>query len=78
MSDKPLDSRISGHEGLTIRALDYGGFLVTHPDIYNVKALYFASTTMEEAFSFIKQTFKALADKHTTNENSLTAGKRDE
>lgn len=51
---------VSRHEGLTIRALDHGGYLVTHPDIYTVKALYSASTTIEEAFAFVKRTFEEL------------------
>ena len=45
----------SKQEGLTLRALDHGGFLVAHPDIYTVKALYFAATTIDEAFEFMRK-----------------------
>lgn len=50
-----LTPSFSKQEGLTLRALDHGGFLVAHPDIYTVKALYFAATTIDEAFEFMRK-----------------------
>lgn len=47
-------AEISRSEGLTLRRLKHGGYLVTHPDIYAVKALYFGASTIEEAFAFMK------------------------
>ena len=46
---------ISRQEGLTLRQLKHGGYLVTHPDIYNLGSLYFAATTFDEAVGFMKE-----------------------
>jgi hypothetical protein len=40
--------------GLQIRRLKHGGYLVCHPDIYILGALFFAATTIDEAFTFIR------------------------
>lgn len=41
-------------KGLQVRRLDHGGFLVCHTDIYELGSLYFAATTLDEAFAFIR------------------------
>lgn len=43
-------------EGITITKLRFGGYLVRHPTIYEMGALYFAATTIDEAFQFIRDT----------------------
>lgn len=48
-------AEISRCEGLTLRRLPHGGYLVTHPDIYTVRSLYIAATTIDEAFAFMKE-----------------------
>lgn len=48
-------AEINRQEGLTLRRLKHGGFLVTHPDIYNLGSLYIAATTIEEAFAFMRE-----------------------
>lgn len=45
---------LTRYEGLSVRKLTHGGYLVTHPDIYNEGALYMAATTIDEVFSFIR------------------------
>ena len=47
-------SVLTRYEGLSLRRLTHGGFLVTHPDIYTVESLYMAATTIEEAFAFMQ------------------------
>lgn len=44
-----------GQYGLQIRRLKHGGYLVCHPDIYELGALWLAATTIDEAFVFIRQ-----------------------
>lgn len=45
---------LTKYEGLSLRRLTHGGFLVTHPDIYTVQSLYMAATTIDEAFAFMR------------------------
>lgn len=52
---------LSRYEGLTIRKMPHGGYLVTHPDIYTVQSLYFAATTIEEVFAFTKRVLEETA-----------------
>lgn len=48
-----------GQYGLQIRRLKHGGYLVCHPDIYELGSLWFAATTIDEAFGFIREILKA-------------------
>lgn len=45
---------VTKYEGLQLRKLRHGGYLVCHPDIYNQGSLYFAATTIDEAFVFLR------------------------
>lgn len=45
---------LTRYEGLSLRRLPHGGYLVTHPDIYTEKSLYMAATTIDEAFAFMR------------------------
>lgn len=45
---------LTKYEGLCLRRLPHGGFLVHHPDIYTVQSLYMAATTLDEAFAFMR------------------------
>lgn len=45
---------LTKYEGLALRRLPHGGFLVTHPDVYNGGALYMAATTIDEVFTFVR------------------------
>lgn len=45
---------VTKYEGLQLRKLRHGGYLVCHPDIYNLGSLYFAASTIDEAFGFLR------------------------
>lgn len=55
-------SALTRYEGLAIRRLPHGGYLVTHPDIYTVQSLYCAATTIDEVFSFIRSVLEKPAE----------------
>jgi hypothetical protein len=45
---------LTRYEGLSLRRLTHGGYLVTHPDIYTEQSLYMAATTIDEVFTFMR------------------------
>lgn len=53
---------LTRYEGLSIRRLPHGGYLVTHPDIYTDQSLYMAATTIDEVFVFIRSVLEKPAE----------------
>jgi hypothetical protein len=55
-------SSLSRYEGLSIRRMVHGGFLVHHPDIYTEQSLYIAATTIDEVFAFMRTVLEKPAE----------------
>lgn len=53
---------IDRQEGISLRKLRHGGYLVCHPEIYNLGALWFAASTIEEALKFMRETMGPPSD----------------
>lgn len=58
---------IDQQEGISIRKLRHGGYLVCHPEIYNLGALWFAASTLDEAYAFIRSVMEPPAQDPQTS-----------